>query len=94
MQQLLTVLGVLLFCAQQEITFRGDDECNNCNNFVKFFSLLSLYSPHVSERLNKQPKNATLLSPDIQNELFEEFKQELLERIKQGFHSAMYSTRF
>ena len=90
---LMTVLDVLLFCAQQEIPLRGDDESIdslNRGNFLELFSLLSHYNPNIKERLDRLPENAKMLSPDIQNDLLEASKQEMLQRIKQEVHAAQY----
>ena len=88
-KHLMTLLEVLFFCAQKEISLCSDDEKDeslNCGNLDNF--LLSQYNPCIREGLRSLPENAKMLTPDIQNELLEASKQELLDRIKQEAHAA------
>ena len=92
-EHLLTVLEVILFCAQREIPLRGDDESDkslNRVNFRELLSLLSQYDSKINERLEKMPSNAGMLSPNIQNDLLESSKQVLLEQIKTKIHAAEF----
>jgi len=57
-QHLLTVLDVILFCAEQEIALRGDDESKeslNRGNFLELFTFLSKYDMSIIERLDRLP---------------------------------------
>lgn len=86
-----TVLDIILFLAQQELAFRGDDETIdslNRGNFLELFDFICKYDPIVKERFDKLPANSKLISPDIQNELLEASKQELLDIIRSEVRKA------
>ncbi len=83
-EHLLTVLDIIIFCCEQEIALRGDDESTdseNRGNFLALLEFLSKYDPRISKRLARLPLNATMISPDIQNDLLECSKRALLEQI-------------
>ena len=90
-KHIMTVLDIILFLAQQELAFRGDDESTdslNRGNFLELFDFICKYYPAVKEMFDKLPANSKLISPDIQNELLEASKQELLDIIKSEVQKA------
>ena len=69
-QHLRTIIQALLFCAHQEIAFRGHDEQQNSTNRGNFIELLELLAKHdnvVMERIKDGPRNAMYTSPQVQN---------------------------
>ncbi len=66
-----TILETLLFCASQEIGFRGHREVESTNrgNFIELLHLVARHDPVVKARLSEGPRNAMYTSHDIQNEL-------------------------
>lgn len=90
-----TVIDIILFCARQEIPLRGDDETIdslNKGNFLELMDLLSEYDKEIPDRISKLPKNGTMLSPEIQNELLHCSKNTLQDYIiKQVKDSVYYS---
>ncbi|XP_030072332.1 zinc finger MYM-type protein 1 [Microcaecilia unicolor] len=85
------VLDVVMFCAKQDIPLRGHRETDgavNKGNFLEMFKLLSKYNNDIQNRIEKLPKNATLMSPHIQNELLESATLVLLRKIKSEIHDS------
>ncbi len=79
------VLDVVLFCAKQDIQLRGhreSEEALNRGNFLELFRLLSNYDTEIQTRLDQLPKNATMMSSDIQNDLLEAAASLLLRKIR------------
>ena len=91
LEHIRTVLDIVLFLAQQECSLRGDNETSeslNRGNFIELFHFIGNYDKSIVERLEKLPKNARMMSPDIQNELLEASRQELIDTIKKEVISA------
>nr|XP_033815478.1 zinc finger MYM-type protein 1-like [Geotrypetes seraphini] len=83
------VLDVVMFCVKQDIPLRGHRESDgavNKGNFLEIFKLLSKYNNNIQNHLERLPKNATLMSPQIQNELLESATLVLLRKIKFELH--------
>ena len=56
------------------VAFRGHDESKsslNRGNFLEIFSVIAKHDPIVQDYIDKGPKNATYLSPDIQNSILQ-----------------------
>ncbi len=71
-EHLKVVLDIVMLCAKQDIALRGHRESGdalNKGNFLEIFKLLSKYDPAIEARLKELPRNSTLMSPDVQNEL-------------------------
>lgn len=69
-----SVIRLVLFCAKQNIPLHGhreNTEALNKDNFMELFKLLTEFLPDMAKRLDELPGNATLMSPDIQNEILE-----------------------
>ena len=84
-KHLMTVLDVISFCAKQEIPLRGDDESNqslNKGNFLEMIEFLGKYDSNVTKRIENLPRNAIMLSPNIQNDLLSSLTSVLLEHVK------------
>ena len=78
----LIVFDVIVFCARQEIPLRGDDESDqslNKGNFFEMIEFLGKYDSNVTKRIEILPRNAKMLSPDIQNDLLTSLALVLLE---------------
>lgn len=79
------VLDIIMMCAQQDIPLRGHretEEALNKGNFLTMFKFISKYAPEVQARLEQLPRNATMMSPEIQNELLKCAASLLLRKIK------------
>uniref|UniRef100_A0A667Y2X2 TTF-type domain-containing protein n=1 Tax=Myripristis murdjan TaxID=586833 RepID=A0A667Y2X2_9TELE len=79
------VLDIVLFCAKQDIPLRGHRETTdalNKGNFIELFNFMCKYDPQIKSRLEQLPRNGTLMSPDIQNDLLESAASLLLRKIK------------
>lgn len=68
------IVDAIIFCGKQCIALRGDSENindpGNCGNFLEILKLLSKENDLLSKHLsNPNNKNATYVSPDIQNQL-------------------------
>jgi hypothetical protein len=87
-KQIITVLDIILFLAQQELALRGDDYSIGSLNFLELFDFICKYDPTVKERFDKLSANSKLISPDIQNELLEASKQELLDIVRSEVQKA------
>lgn len=84
------VLDIVLFCAKQDISLRGhreSEEALNRGNFLELFRLLSNYDPEIQNRFDQLPKNATMMSSDIQNDLLESAASLLLRKIRAELHA-------
>ena len=60
----------MLLTSHLEINFHGNDESKsslNRGNVLEIFSVIAKHNRIVQDYINKGPKNATYLSPDIQN---------------------------
>lgn len=85
------VIDIVLMCATNDIPLRGHRETKeaiNKGNFLEIFNFISKYDSEIQNRLNELPRNVTLMSPEIQNELLECAASLLLCRIKDEVHSA------
>lgn len=83
------ILDIVLFCAKQDISLRGHretDEDLNKGNFLELFEFMCKYDPEIKARLDELPRNATLMSPDMQNELLMSAASLLLRKIKDEVH--------
>lgn len=79
------VLDIVLLCAKQDIPLRGhreDADALNRGNFLELFKFMCKYDPQIQSRLEQLPRNGTLMSPDVQNELLESAASLLLRKIK------------
>ena len=87
-----TVIELLLFCASQEIGFRGHRELKALNrgNFLELLHLISRHDPAIQARLNEGPKNAIYTSHDILNELLHILPNAVRKIICQGVADAGY----
>ena len=82
------VLDIILFCAKQDIPLRRhrkDADALNIGNFEELFKFMCKYDPHIQNRFEQLPRNGTLMSPDVQNELLESAASLLLRKIKTEF---------
>ena len=92
-----SVAETLLLTGRLEIALRGHDESEsslNKGNFLEIFSIIAKHDPIVQERIDKGPKNATYLSPDIQNSILKIMGKMIRDRISaevrlSGFFSLM-----
>ena len=69
-----SIAETLLLTSCLEIALRGHDESKsslNRGNFLEIFSVIAKHDPIVQERIDKGPKNAIYLSPDIQNSIIQ-----------------------
>ena len=72
-----TIVDALLFLARQNIVIRGHDESalsSNRGNFLELLDLMASLNPQFKthpENVHARHRNATYLSPDIQNELLD-----------------------
>ena len=67
-----TIIELIMFCASQEIGFRGHREseasCStNRGNFLELLHLVGRHDPAIERRLNEGPRNATHIAHDIQD---------------------------
>jgi len=52
----------------------GHDESKNSlnrGNFLEIFSVIARHDPIIQDHIDKGPKNATYLSPDVQNSIIQ-----------------------
>ncbi|CAM4658849.1 unnamed protein product [Leuciscus chuanchicus] len=61
---------------------RENEDALNKGNFIELFKFMCKYDPQIRNRLEQLPRNGTLMSPDIQNELLESAASLLLRKIK------------
>ena len=69
-----SVVETLLLTSCHEIAFHGHDESKssiNGVNFLDIFSVIAKHDPIVQDYIDKGPKTATYLSPDIQNSILQ-----------------------
>ena len=67
-----SIVEVLMLCARQDIALRGHRESvesANRGNFLEILKLVARHDSIVEHQLNNNPRNATYISPDIQNAL-------------------------
>ncbi len=79
-----SVAEVILLCSRLEIALRGHDESNsslNKGNFRELLEVVAKHDPIVKERLEQGPRNATYLSPEVQNLLLRIMGDMLRKRI-------------
>lgn len=77
------ILNIVLFCAKQDISLRGHrGNVPNQGTFLEQFKFMCKYDPRIPNRLEQLPRNVTLMSPDVQNELLESAASLLLCKIK------------
>ena len=75
------------------VLLRGDDETDlsmNQGNFLELLNLLSKYDPQIKARIDSLPRNAKMLSAEIQNDLLSAATSVLLSCIKKEVHEARY----
>ena len=92
-----SIAETLLLTSRLEIALRGHDESKsslNRGNFLEIFSLIASHDPIVQEYIDKGPKNATYLSPDVQNSILQimgkMIRGTICEQVRQsGYFSLM-----
>ena len=65
-----TIAKILLLCCRQEIALRGHDEgvaSHNRGNFLEILKIVAQHDEDIQSKLLHGPKNATYLSPEMQN---------------------------
>ncbi len=87
-----TIIEVLVFCASQEIGFRGHRDVNSMNrgNFLELLELVAKHDPVVRAHMKDGPRNAIYTSHNIQNELLHLLGNRLRKTICQGVKDAGY----
>lgn len=85
------LLDIVLFLGKQSLPLRGHDESSksaNRGNFLELVDLIAKYDPTLREHLEKAKKNATYLSPQIQNEFIEALascvQKNIIEKVKEA----------
>ena len=66
---ILPTISINLFISNKCIPLRGHretEEALNKGNFLTMFKFISKYAPEVQARLEQLPRNATMMSPEIQ----------------------------
>jgi hypothetical protein len=79
-----SIMEVVLTLAHQNIPLRGHDESEsslNPGNFLTIFNLLVSHDPHLKQKRLSAPKNATYLSPEIQNSVLSILAKMVKEQI-------------
>uniref|UniRef100_A0A8C1TUJ4 HAT C-terminal dimerisation domain-containing protein n=1 Tax=Cyprinus carpio TaxID=7962 RepID=A0A8C1TUJ4_CYPCA len=79
------VLDIVLFCAKQDTPLHGhreNEDALNKGNYIELFKFMCKYDPRIRNRLEQLPRNGTLMSRNIQNELLESAASLLLRKIK------------
>ena len=87
------VIDIVMLCAKNDIPLRGHRETAeslNKGTFLELFKLITKYDPEVQTRLDEMKRNATLMSPEIQNELLECAASLLLRNIKKEVHESSH----
>ena len=80
------IIEAVLFCGRQCIAFRTQNESNlngsvNPGNFLAFLKMVARHDDALMEHLSSRAmRNATYLSPDIQNELIHIIGKEIIQR--------------
>ncbi|KAL7381304.1 hypothetical protein ABVT39_003601 [Epinephelus coioides] len=88
------VLDIVMLCAKLEIPLRGHRETEDTlikGNFLELFKFMSKYAPEIDNRLKELPRNATLMSHQVQNELLEAAASILLRKIKAELHGQYFA---
>lgn len=72
-QFIISIIEVLLLCAQQDLPLRGHREYNSHNrgNFLEILSTIAKHDKIVEAKLKNAPRNAIYTSPAIQNQLLQ-----------------------
>lgn len=84
---------IVMVCAKQDIPLRGHRRTEDALNrgfFLEMFKLISKYDPEVEKRCQPLPRNATLMSPETQNELCA--ASLLLQKIKKELDESTHYT--
>ena len=92
-QYVVAIMEAILYCAQQGIPLRGHDEGDDASNPGNFKSLMRLLSRHsliLKKRVQEGAKNATWLSPGIQNEILQFLANTVRQYIREELHEAKY----
>ena len=92
-----SIAQTLLLIGQLEIALRGHDESKsslNRGNFLMIFSAIASHDSIIQEYIDKGPKNATYLSPEIQNSILQimgdKIRGTICEQVQQsGYFSLM-----
>ena len=87
------VIDIVMLCAKNDIPLRGHRETAeslNKGNFLELFKFITKYDPEVQKRLDEMKSNATMMSPEIQNELLECAASLLLRNIKKEVHESSH----
>ena len=84
-----SILDSVFYLARQGLPLRGDREYQglgpsniNEGNFLELIKMLSKHDLFLEKHLHTSDRNATYLSPQIQNELIECLAKEMLSKIK------------
>ena len=88
-----TIAAVLLLCARQDIALRGHRESSDSLNRGNFLEILMLVANHddiVKRQLVDNPKNATYVSPSIQNALLNVMGCIIRKKVASAVQSATY----
>ena len=91
------IIDAVLYLARQGLAFRGHREyqglgCPSTNegNFLELMKLLAKYDSLLEQHLITSDRNATYLSPDIQNELIQSLSAQVLSNIVSEINEARY----
>ena len=87
-----TIAEVVLLCATDELPLRGHDEYHGKSKGV-FLDIINFTAKHdtkFAERLSTMPKNATYLSPEMQNEILEVLAGMVVKGIVDDCYSSTY----
>ena len=90
-----TIIELLIFCASQEIGFRGHRESEasdstNRGNFLELLHLVARHDPAIQRRLGEGPRNAIYIAHNIQDELLHLLGTAVRQIICQGVKDAGY----
>ena len=97
-QYVLHLMEALLYCAQQGIALRGHREVEDSEtaiNVGNYRSLINLQSRHIDmlrHRLERGPRNASLLGHEYQNAMLKVLADSVLESIVEEVKAARYFT--
>ena len=86
-----SVAEVILLCSRLEIALRGHDESDvslNKGNFRQILEVVAKHDPVIKQRLEQGPRNATYLSPKVQNMLLRIMGDILRKRISDSVQRA------
>ena len=74
-----SIIRCVIFCGKQNVALRGHtDETGNFRSLLKFRAETD---PILEKHLAEAPRNATYISPQIQNELIELCSQQVVKPI-------------